>query len=137
MKAALGLALDAETAAFQARLARADAHAEKAAALTNADSASQSEGAASPNNVYKDASEAIAPEAAPIPKVMREAFTIPEAEHGQIEAIRAQMLAGALAVSKSEVLRAGLLLLCEADDEARRAVFERLERVKTGRPKTV
>jgi len=137
MKAALGLALDAETVAFQARLAKADAHAEKASALLGGAAASQSDATASPSDLYKDANEPAAPEAAPIPKVIREAFTIPEAEHPQIEAIRVQMLAGALAVSKSEVLRAGLLLLSEADDEARRAVFERLERVKTGRPKTV
>jgi len=137
MKAALGLALDAETAAFQARLAKADAHAEKASALVGASSALESEGAALQIDLYKDANEPAAPEAAPVPKVIREAFTIPEAEHLQIEAIRVQMLAGALAVSKSEVLRAGLLLLSEADDEAKRAVFERLERVKTGRPKTV
>jgi len=130
MKAALGLALDAETAAFQARLAKADAHAEKASALANESVASQSD-------TYKDANEPAVPEVALIPKVIREAFTIPEAEHQQIEAIRIRMLAGALAVTKSEVLRAGLLLLSEADDEAKRAVFERLERVKTGRPKTV
>jgi len=137
MKAALGLTLDAETAAFQARLAKADAHAEKASALASAASILEDENAASQNDTYKDVNEPAAPEIAPIPKVIREAFTIPEAEHPQIEAIRVQMLAGALAVSKSEVLRAGLLLLSEADDEAKRAVFERLERVKTGRPKTV
>jgi len=137
MKAALGLALDAETAAFQARLAKADAHAEKASALFGAPSDLESGNSASSNDTYKDANEPAAPEVAPLPKVIREAFTIPEAEHPQIEAIRVQMLTGALAVSKSEVLRAGLLLLSEADDEAKRTVFERLERVKTGRPKTV
>jgi len=122
MKGALGASLHAETAAFQARLAKADAHAEKSAASNTA-----------PTEVIPPE----APEAAPLAKVIREAFTIPENEHLQIEAIRAAMLSQAMAVSKSEVLRAGLLLLLEANEGARREVFERVERVKTGRPKTV
>ena len=125
MKQALGASLSAETDAFQARLARADAQFPTVTPASEA-GASQAKPAAEP--------EAPAPVVA---KVIREAFTIPEAEHGQIEAIRAQMLSGALAVSKSEVLRAGLLLLFEADEDARHAVFDRLERVKTGRPKMV
>ena len=47
------------------------------------------------------------------------------------------MLRNAVAVSKSEVVRAGLLLLSQADDAARLEVFEQLERVKTGRPKAI
>lgn len=125
MKQALGASLSAETDAFQQRLARADAQ------FSEAPSASAPVADAPASST---ASESPAP---PVARVVREAFTIPESEHGQIEAIRAQMLSGAVAVSKSEVLRAGLLLLFEADEDARRAIFERLERVKTGRPKTV
>ena len=120
MKGALGASLSAETTAFQERLAKADAHAEKT--ISNGPAASETEAA---------------PEVALVTKVVREAFTIPEGEHGQIEAMRTLMLSQAVAVSKSEVLRAGLLLLSEADGQTQRAVFERLERVKTGRPKSV
>lgn len=125
MKHALGASLSAETDAFRQRLARADAQFSQTPSASTLDAGAS----ASPTE-----SELQAPLVA---RVIREAFTIPEGEHGQIEAIRAQMLSGAVAVSKSEVLRAGLLLLFEADEDARRAVFDRLERVKTGRPKTV
>ncbi len=116
MKGALGASLSAETAAFQERLAKADAHAEKATTVSSGES---------PVEI----------ETAPTAKVVREAFTIPEGEHAQIEAVRGAMLSQAVAVSKSEVLRAGLLLLAEADVQTQQQVFERLERVKTGRPK--
>lgn len=119
MKQALGASLSAETDAFQQRLARADAQFSETAPVTEVAPAPE------------------VPPAPPVARVIREAFTVPEIEHGQIEAIRAQMLSRAVAVSKSEVLRAGLLLLFEADEDARRAVFDRLERVKTGRPKMV
>lgn len=133
MKQALGASLSAETDAFQQRLARADAQFSQAPSA----SAAVADAAVADTPVADTPATTGEPPAPPVAKVLREAFTIPESEHGQIEAIRAQMLSGAVAVSKSQVLRAGLLLLFEADENARRAVFERLERVKTGRPKTV
>lgn len=130
MKGALDASLSAEARAFQDRLAKADAQF----------SAAPGEEEVPQDGAPAVASPAPAPETANVSftsaKVVREAFTIPEAEHAQIEAIRAQMLRGARAVSKSEVVRAGLVLLAEADESARLAVFERLERIKTGRPKT-
>lgn len=119
MKQALGASLLAETAAFQSRLAKAEER-----------------------FGMGEASTELTPEIepplgiAPVTKVVREAFTIPEAEHAQIEEVRIKMLSQAVAVSKSEVVRAGLLLLAESDDAALSAIFERLERVKTGRPKS-
>lgn len=117
MKGALGASISAETAAFQERLAKADAHAQK-------------------TNSLADNEPTDAVEMAPVTKVVREAFTIPEAEHAQIETVRSALLSQAVAVSKSEVLRAGLLMLTEADIKTQQKVFDRLERVKTGRPRT-
>lgn len=117
MKGALGASISAETAAFQERLAKADAHAQRTNPLAHDDSVD-------------------AVEVAPITKVLREAFTIPETEHLRIETVRSALLSKAVAVSKSEVLRAGLLMLAEADIKTQQEVFDRLERVKTGRPKT-
>ena len=122
MNAALHASMTAETDAFQERLARAEARLNGPPA----------EGANPPVPEVEPPAEV-----PPVPRVVREAFTIPEAEHAQIEAIRAAMLGNAVAVSKSEVIRAGLLLLTECDERTRRDTFERLERVKTGRPKTV
>lgn len=117
MKGALGASISAETTAFQERLAKADAHAQKVNSLADNESA--------------DVAEAV-----PVTKVVREAFTIPEAERAQIETVRSALLSQAVAVSKSEVLRAGLLMLTEADIKTQQKIFDRLERVKTGRPKT-
>ena len=117
MKGALGASISAETAAFQERLAKADAHAQRTNPLAS-----------------KEPGDAV--EVAPVTKVVREAFTIPEAEHAQIENVRSALLSQGVAVSKSEVLRAGLLMLAEADVKMQQKVFDRLERVKTGRPKT-
>ena len=122
IKNALGASLGAETSAFQQRLARADAHAQTA--KSSADSADRDD---AQTETF----------VAPVPRVIREAFTIPETEHTQIETIRAQLLSQAIAVNKSEVMRAGLLLLAEADVDTQRQIFERLERVKTGCPKTI
>ena len=110
-KSALGAALSEETKAFKARLVKANA---------------QNLGA-SPSAPHEDSPSSPA-------RVVREAFTIPEAEHAQIEAIRARLLSRVIAVSKSEVVRAGLLMLVETNETTRRTTFARLERVKTGRP---
>lgn len=121
MKQALGASLSAEAAAFQDRFAKAEARFEKG----------------SEDGGENTDSTGLPPTNTPVARVVREAFTIPEAEHAQIEAVRLKMLTQAVAVSKSEVMRAGLLLLSESDDEDLKSLFERLERVKTGRPKSV
>lgn len=128
MKQALGASLSAETAAFQDRFAKAEARFDK-----NGDAAANAIGESA--EVQTVAPAEASTEIAPVARVVREAFTIPEAEHAQIEAVRTKMLAQAVAVSKSEVMRAGLLLLGESDDQSLKDLFERLERVKTGRPK--
>lgn len=111
MKNALGASLGAESDAFKARLARADA----ALGEVSTDDASSTK---------------------PSERVVREAFTLPEIEHAQIAGLRQQMLGAGVHVTKSEVVRAGLLLLGELDADALQHAFERVEKIKVGRPKT-
>ncbi len=118
IKGALSHSVAAEEKKFQDKFAKADAHMEPAAGESKHETSSPSQ-------------------IEPVVKVVREAFTIPATEHAHIEAMQKFMLQNAVAVSKSEVVRAGLLLLSQADDAARLEVFEQLERVKTGRPKAV
>ena len=128
MKSALGSSLDAESQAFQSRLSRADR------ALDH--SSPVAEVAAEPKNepVAETVMEpAIVEE--PIAKVVREAFTLPENEQQQIEVIRERALQQAIYATKSEVMRAGLLLVSELDDQQLRQLLERVEKVRTGRPK--
>ncbi len=118
IKGALSHSVAAEEKKFQDKFAKADAHME-------------------PSTTQSEQGTNFPIQVEPVVKVVREAFTIPLAEHAHIEAMQKFMLRNAVAVSKSEVVRAGLLLLSQADDAARLEVFEQLERVKTGRPKAI
>lgn len=119
IKGALSSSVAAEEKKFQDKFARADAQMEPSGTVPESEAA------------------AVQTPVEPVVKVVREAFTIPASEHAQVEAMQKFMLQNAVSVSKSEVMRAGLLLLSQADDATRLAVFEGLERVKTGRPKVV
>lgn len=130
MKSALGSSLSAEADSFKSRFERAEA--ELATREDTITSLHKNVNGVIASNGH-GANPAV--ETPPVPRVIREAFTIPEGEHGCIEEIRARMLKQALAVSKSETLRAGLMLLGELSDEQLQELFSRLEKVKTGRPK--
>jgi hypothetical protein len=75
------------------------------------------------------------PEEAP-PKVIRDSFTIPEAEYELIFRIKKRCMKAGVGANKSEVLRAGLAALDRMPDGELARQFERLPRVKTGRPPT-
>lgn len=130
MKSALGSSLDAESQAFQTRLAKADRVLENSAT----DKSKPNETKASGEIVPAVASAPTVAE--PTVKIVREAFTLPENEQEQIEAIRERALRQAVFATKSEVMRAGLLLVSELNDQELTQVLERVEKVRTGRPKS-
>lgn len=143
MKDALGASLSAEKNVFQDRFAKAEAR----LGPTRMDEADMNETRIDANgtgeNDLRESGEVKSPFHNPVntgavapAKVVREAFTIPEGEHGQIEEVRSRLLGLAVAVSKSEILRAGLSLLNQLDDQELVAAVEKLDRVKTGRPTT-
>lgn len=67
-------------------------------------------------------------------RLVRDSFTMPEAEHAQIAALKKRCLALGVAARKSELLRAAVAHLATLDDQAVVVALERLEAVKTGRP---
>ncbi|WP_454720189.1 MULTISPECIES: hypothetical protein [Cupriavidus] len=67
-------------------------------------------------------------------KVVRDSFTMPKSEYGQIDALKARCLGAGVAAKKSELLRAGLILLAGLDQQQLLAAVAGLEAVKTGRP---
>jgi hypothetical protein len=69
------------------------------------------------------------------PKLVRDSFTMPESDFGLIETLKARALGVQRAAKKSELLRAGLQALAELEAQALVAALEKLEPVKTGRPK--
>jgi len=71
----------------------------------------------------------------PRPALIRDSFTMPEADFALIAKLKSTALGARRAAKKSELLRAGLQLLSALDAESLAVVLDRLEAVKTGRPK--
>ena len=68
------------------------------------------------------------------PRLVRDGFTMPEADFALIATLKARALAGQRAARKSELLRAGLHALAALDRKTLLAALDQLEPVKIGRP---
>lgn len=68
-------------------------------------------------------------------RMVRDSFTMPEADFALISALKARALAGQRETKKSELLRAGLHALAALDSPALLTALGSLEPVKIGRPK--
>lgn len=77
-----------------------------------------------------------APSPPPRDKVVRDGFSMPASDYALIAESQAAMLGLGVAVTKSEVVRAGLHALQQLNGDALVALFGSLEKVKTGRPNT-
>ena len=67
-------------------------------------------------------------------KVVRDSFTMPKSDYAKIAVLKQKCLDAGISVKKSEVLRAGLLLLEGATAQRLLAAISAVETVKTGRP---
>lgn len=68
-------------------------------------------------------------------KVIRDSFSMPEDDYLLIARMRERALKNQMAVTKAEVIRAGLHLLNALSDSEITKTFRALEKVKTGRPR--
>lgn len=68
------------------------------------------------------------------PKLVRDSYAMPEAEYGQIGELKKRLLAMDSPVKKSELLRGGIAALSALSDVELKAMMDRVERIKTGRP---
>ncbi len=68
------------------------------------------------------------------PKMVRDSFTIPKAEFAAIEQLKERSARSGRPAKKSEILRAGLLVLCALDDGSFLSAVRSVPAVKTGRP---
>ena len=68
-------------------------------------------------------------------KVIRDSFTMPQADYDLIAALKKKTLKSGLRVKKSELLRAGLQALSKLTGPQLKRVLSSLEKIKTGRPK--
>lgn len=69
------------------------------------------------------------------PALVRDGFTMPEADFALIGTLKARALAGQRETKKSELLRAGLQALAAMDSATLLAALNALEPIRTGRPK--
>ena len=60
-------------------------------------------------------------------KRIRDSYSIPESEHKQISVLKKRCLDQGRLAKKSEILRAGILVLAQMDDAGLLAVMERIE----------
>jgi flagellar basal body-associated protein FliL len=70
-------------------------------------------------------------------KVIRDSFSFPVQDHHKITELKKICLAAGVHVKKGEILRAGLNLLTDLNLAELLLEVEKIERVKTGRPKSV
>ena len=68
-------------------------------------------------------------------RLVRDSFAMPEAEYARIGALKKRLAGLRRDTRKNELLRAGILLLDALNDAELTAVMQRIERIKTGRPK--
>jgi hypothetical protein len=67
-------------------------------------------------------------------KVVRDSFTMPKSDYEKLAKLKQKCLDAGVAVKKSELLRAGLLMLDSAPEKRLLAAMSAIETVKTGRP---
>jgi hypothetical protein len=91
--------------------------------------------AATPTHVSHDASKTERKKVkAEKTKVVRDSFTIPKAEYEQLARLKKRGVSMGLELKKSELLRAGLLLLSACSETAFRKAVAQVPTLKTGRP---
>lgn len=67
-------------------------------------------------------------------KVIRDSFTMPKSDYDKIAALKLKCQEAGVPIKKSELLRAGLLMLEAASPKRLLAAVSAVEQVKTGRP---
>jgi hypothetical protein len=70
------------------------------------------------------------------PKLVRDSFTMPKGEYAAIETLKRRATGLGRSPKKSELLRAGLMVLSSLTDSALGQALAKVPAIKTGRPKT-
>lgn len=86
-----------------------------------------------PTTPAKNATPPAAPKDKKV-KVVRDSYTIPKSEYGQLGELKKRTLGLGVAAKKSELIRAGLLLLAKQNDAQLKASLSQVPAIKTGRP---
>lgn len=68
-------------------------------------------------------------------KMERDSFTMPKDEYAKLAALKARLQTLGQPAKKSELLRAGVMLLAAMSDNTLKATLAKVPAIKTGRPK--
>ena len=68
-------------------------------------------------------------------KVVRDSFTMPQSDYSKLSELKLVCWKAGLQVKKSELLRAGLLVLSQLSTAQLKKTIAQIEQIKTGRPK--
>jgi hypothetical protein len=69
------------------------------------------------------------------PKLVRDSFTMPEAEYAVLGEVKKACISAGIEVKKSQLLRVGLVLLKKTPVSVLKTLIEELPPLKAGRPK--
>lgn len=83
----------------------------------------------------KSAKTPAAAEKAKKPKLVRDSFTMPEAEYGVFAQVKKACVAAGFEIKKSELLRIGVALIAKLDPKKLQSAQTALAPLKAGRPK--
>ena len=72
---------------------------------------------------------------AEITKVIRDTFTMPPDDHALLDRLKARALSMGQAITKSELVRAGLHALYDMPETNFKEAINQVEKIKPGRPK--
>lgn len=67
-------------------------------------------------------------------KMVRDSYTMPENDYARLADLKKKCLKAGVHVKKSELLRAGLIVLAKLPIATLQKTVEQLEKIKTGRP---
>ena len=67
--------------------------------------------------------------------VIRDTFTLPESDYNLINICKTKLLENKISATKSEIIRAGLILLNKLTDEELVNSYKLVNKIKIGRPK--
>ncbi|TAG26221.1 MAG: hypothetical protein EAZ37_10010 [Burkholderiales bacterium] len=81
-------------------------------------------------------SKPVKTEAIKKPKLIRDSFTLPQADHDLIKQCKKTALAGGRETKKSEVLRAAIQSFAALNAAQQLAAYSRLQSIALGRPKS-
>jgi hypothetical protein len=68
-------------------------------------------------------------------KLVRDSFTMPEAEYAVLAQVKKACLKAGFEIKKSELLRIGVAMIGQLDLKTLQAILAKLPQLKTGRPK--